>query len=108
MAACLDAFKSVGSETTERRDDVYSPDINTVYLPGPDRRIMYNNRTDVLHLQIASKDYTGESANENGTELNDLDNLAGRTSQESHYPIPEVPDLLEDSASDISCILQNT
>lgn len=30
----------------------HNGDINTVYLPGPDRYVQYNNLTDVLHLRF--------------------------------------------------------
>ncbi|CAK7229291.1 hypothetical protein SCUCBS95973_007171 [Sporothrix curviconia] len=64
--ACIDAFAATAllpCNTTPTRVPpgesaspaaVFDKHINTVYLPGPDRRVQYNNQTDVLHLCLSS------------------------------------------------------
>ncbi len=52
-ADALSAASSASSSSpapTPAAAAVFGEDVNTVYLPGPDRLIQYNNRTDVLHL----------------------------------------------------------
>lgn len=56
-AACFDAFEATSILTASARDRdpvspaaVFDDAVNTVYLPGPDRRIQYNNRSDVMHI----------------------------------------------------------
>ncbi|CAK7203749.1 hypothetical protein SEUCBS139899_006496 [Sporothrix eucalyptigena] len=63
-SACVDAYAatSLSSSPIQTRDKtpisspaaVFDDAINTVYLPGPDRRIQYNNKNDVLHLCLSS------------------------------------------------------
>ena len=65
-AACIDAYAAtaLSPSTTRAREPTRGPtsppaifddSINTVYLPGPNRRVQYNNQTDVLHLCLSSQ-----------------------------------------------------
>lgn len=56
-AACIDACRAVsirglqhnaGNSVTPTAK--YNEAVNTVYLPGPDRHVQYNNQTDVMHI----------------------------------------------------------
>ncbi|KAH8882313.1 hypothetical protein GQ53DRAFT_885727 [Thozetella sp. PMI_491] len=101
-ATCTDSFRALELEGQTTEINVHTSDINTVYLPGPDRRVWYNNGTDILHLRFGQKDGADESTEDDLPELVALkDNLADA-------PPPGVLDLPDDQLSDLTAILEST
>lgn len=59
-ASCFEAFETTSISSVWARGkspvppaSVFDDTVNAVYLPGPDRRIQYNNQTDVMHLCLS-------------------------------------------------------
>ncbi|TPX07304.1 uncharacterized protein E0L32_010801 [Thyridium curvatum] len=60
---CWEANKAVQLQSSEPdrqlMHDVEHSDVNSVYLPGPDRWVTYDNRLDVIHLRLRADPMSG-------------------------------------------------
>lgn len=62
-STCWEANKAVQLQSSEPgrqlMHDVEHSDVNSVYLPGPDRWVTYDNRLDVIHLRLRADPMSG-------------------------------------------------
>ncbi len=54
-STCVDSSRSTPSVWVHERQMHHTQKVNTIYLAGIDRRLQYNNETDVIHLRLGDE-----------------------------------------------------